>query len=447
MKLRFGKQRIRWSCKRTSDKHIYRKLTLSLLISFGVLLNAAGQRSITGTVTHASDNQPIPGISVLEKGTQNGTITDAYGNYAIQVRPDATQLVFSFIGMKTVEEEIGNRNRIDVVMQDDAIGLEEVVAIGYGTIRKSDLTGSVGSVKMEEIRKNPVSSLDQSLQGRVAGVQVVQVSAQPGGSTLFRVRGGNSIYAGNEPLYVIDGMQVNSSENLSFLSAPALNTLSSLNPNDIESIEVLKDASATSIYGAKGANGVVLITTKRGKSGSDKVSFEAYYGMQKISNRIEVMNAEQYAILFDEAGQNAAIEDGTNYTPEFPDPASLGEGTNWQDEIYRIAPTQNYQLAASGGNDRTQYAITGNFFSQDGIIIGSDFKRYSFRTNMDHAVSKKLKVGTSFSLNKTNANIIGTGRLLPRSGKYRPDHESGASNQGFHRTIHHQGPVCRCLAG
>jgi TonB-dependent starch-binding outer membrane protein SusC len=408
MKLRFGKQRIRWSCKRTSDKHIYRKLTLSLLISFGVLLNAAGQRSITGTVTHASDNQPIPGISVLEKGTQNGTITDAYGNYAIQVRPDATQLVFSFIGMKTVEEEIGNRNRIDVVMQDDAIGLEEVVAIGYGTIRKSDLTGSVGSVKMEEIRKNPVSSLDQSLQGRVAGVQVVQVSAQPGGSTLFRVRGGNSIYAGNEPLYVIDGMQVNSSENLSFLSAPALNTLSSLNPNDIESIEVLKDASATSIYGAKGANGVVLITTKRGKSGSDKVSFEAYYGMQKISNRIEVMNAEQYAILFDEAGQNAAIEDGTNYTPEFPDPASLGEGTNWQDEIYRIAPTQNYQLAASGGNDRTQYAITGNFFSQDGIIIGSDFKRYSFRTNMDHAVSKKLKVGTSFSLNKTNANIIGT---------------------------------------
>lgn len=385
-----------------------KKIFLVVMIGAGILLNVRAQRTISGTVVHADDNQGIPGISVVEKGTTNGTITDAGGNYEIRVGENATRLVFSFIGMKTVEEEIEGRSRIDVVMEDDVIGLEEVVAIGYGTMRKSDLTGSVGSVKVDEIRKNPVTSLDQSLQGRVAGVQVVNVSAQPGGNTLFRVRGGNSIYAGNQPLYVIDGMQVNANENLTFLSAPSINALSSLNPNDIESVEILKDASATSIYGAKGANGVVLITTRRGKAGTDKVSFEAYYGMQQITKQIEVMNAEQYAILFDEAGQNAADDDGTTYVPEFPDPQSLGEGTDWQDEIYRIAPTQNYQLSVSGGNERTRYAISGNYFSQDGIIIGSDFKRYSFRTNLDHSIANKLKVGTNLTVNRTTANVIGT---------------------------------------
>ncbi|MCA1747003.1 MAG: SusC/RagA family TonB-linked outer membrane protein, partial [Bacteroidales bacterium] len=203
-------------------------------------------------------------------------------------------------------------------------------------------------------------------------------------------------------------MQVNSNANLSFLSAPSLNAISALNPNDIESIEVLKDASATSIYGAKGANGVVLITTKRGKAGSDRVTFESYYGVQQITRRIEVMNAAQYAELFDEAGRNAAIDRGANYTPEFPDPESLGEGTDWQDQIYRVAPTQNYQLSASGGNERTQYAVSGNYFSQDGIIIGSDFKRYSFRTNLNHEVNEKLKIGANLSVNYTNSNVIGT---------------------------------------
>ncbi len=384
------------------------RVTLLLVMIMGISVTVQAQRTIRGTVTSETDNMGIPGVSVVEKGTQRGTITDDEGNYTLRVSEDASHLVFSFIGMTTREEEIGNRSTIDVVMTEDAIGLEEVVAIGYGTIKKSDLTGSVGSVKVEEIQKNPVTSLDQSLQGRVAGVQVVQVSAQPGGTPLFRVRGGNSIYAGNEPLYVIDGMQVNASENMSYLSAPKVNALSSLNPNDIESIEILKDASATSIYGAKGANGVVLITTKRGKAGEDRVSFESYVGMQQITKRIEVMNATQYARLFDEAGQNAADDNGTSYTPEFPDPESLGEGTDWQDEIYRVAPTQNYQLSVSGGNEKTQYAITGNYFDQDGIIIGSDFTRYSFRTNLDHQVSDRLQVGTSLSLNRTHANVIGT---------------------------------------
>lgn len=385
-----------------------RRLLFVLMLSLGISLNTRAQQTITGTVVHAGDNQPLPGVSVVEKGTVNGTITDDQGAYEIRVSEGATQLVFSFIGMKTIEKDISGRNQVNVAMEEDILGLEEVVAIGYGTIKKSDLTGSVGSVKVDELSKNPVTSLDQSLQGRVAGVQIVQVSAQPGGNTLFRLRGGTSIYAGNQPLYVIDGMQVNSSENMTFLSAPSINALSSLNPNDIESVEILKDASATAIYGSKGANGVVLITTKRGKAGTDNVSFEAYYGLQEISRQIEVMNAEQYAVLFDEAGRNAAEDNGTTYVPEFPDPQSLGQGTDWQDEIYRIAPTQNYQLSASGGTNRTQYSISGNIFSQDGIIIGSDFKRYSFRTNLDHSISSKLKVGTSLSINRTHANVVGS---------------------------------------
>lgn len=378
------------------------------LLSCSLVLRAQDERTISGRVTHSSDNLGIPGISIVEQGTRNGTITDGDGNYSLTISASSTHLVFSFVGLKTLELEIAGRSVVDAVMEDDIIGLEEVVAIGYGSVKKSDLTGSVGSVKVDEVMKNPVTSLDQSLQGRVAGVQVVQLSAQPGGSTLFRVRGGNSIYAGNEPLYVIDGMQVNSNDNISWISAPTINALSSLNPNDIESIEILKDASATSIYGAKGANGVILITTKRGSAGTDRVTFESYYGIQQITRRIEVMNATDYAILFDEAGLNAAIDDGESYTPKYPDPESLGEGTDWQDEIYRTAPIQNYQLSASGGNQNTQYALSGNYYRQDGVIIGSDFTRYSFRTNIDHDIRSRLKVGASVSVNRTSASTIGT---------------------------------------
>ncbi len=391
-----------------NDKLIWPAFVLLLLCWTSLNLNAQEQKTISGKVTHINDNVGIIGISIIERGTQNGTITDLEGNYSLTVSSSATHLDFSFVGMKSVEAEIGNRTTINVIMEDDIIGLEEVVAVGYGSVKKSDLTGSVGSVKVDEVMKNPVTSLDQSLQGRVAGVQVVQLSAQPGGSTLFRVRGGNSIYAGNEPLYVIDGMQVNSNDNMSWISAPTINALSSLNPNDIESIEILKDASATSIYGAKGANGVVLITTKRGKAGTDRITFEAYYGTQKIANTIDVLNASEYAILFDEAGQNAANDNGETYTPEYPDPESQGEGTDWQKEIYRTAPMQNYQLSASGGNQNTQYALSGAYYDQKGIIEGSDFRRYSFRANLDHNIKDKLKVGTSISLNRTSASTIGT---------------------------------------
>jgi len=398
--------------KKLSQPECRRPLKLLLLFllvcSFGQALFAQGSRQISGTVIQAGTSLAMPGITVLEKGSTNGTITDQDGHYTLSLSSSSATVMFSFIGMKTVEVRYTGQAVIDVVMEEAAIDLEEVVAIGYGTMKKSDLTGAVGSVKVDEMMKTPVSSFDQSLQGRVAGVQVMQLSAQPGGSTMFRIRGGSSIYAGNQPLYVIDGMMINSNDNMSWLGTPTINALSSLNPNDIESIEVLKDASATSIYGAKGANGVIIITTRRGKEGSDRVTFESYFGMQEISRRIEVMNATQFAILYDEAGAAAAADNGTTYVPLYPDPESLGEGTDWQDEIYRVAPTQNYAVSASGGSEKTQYALSANYFRQDGIIVGSDFSRYSFRTNVDHQASKRLKVGTSFTLNRTKANTVGS---------------------------------------
>ncbi|MBI9067074.1 MAG: TonB-dependent receptor [Salinivirgaceae bacterium] len=363
--------------------------------------------TVTGTVTDNSSGESIPGLTVVEKGTSNGTITDFDGNYSINVSDKLGSLVFSFIGMETQEVAINNRSTINIIMAGSTVNLEEVVAIGYGTVKKSDLTGSVASVSVEDLKKVPVTSLDQSLQGRISGVQVTQVSAQPGGATSIRIRGGNSIVAGNEPLYIIDGVQVMSSNNFSWIGGPGENALSSLNPSDIESMSVLKDASATSIYGARGSNGVVLITTKRGKSGNDKITFDAYFGIQEQIKAIEVMNATQFAKLYDEAGLNAT-PNGSSYDPLYPDPESLGSGTDWQDQIYRTAPMQNYQLTFSGGDDKTNYALSGNYFSQDGIIVGSDFDRYSGRINLDRKVTSKLKTGTSLSLTNTNSNTVGS---------------------------------------
>ena len=363
------------------------------------------QRNITGTVTFSQNENTIPGVTVMIKGTTTGTITDVNGKYSIQVSENSKTLVFSFIGMKTIEKLIGNLSIINVQMNEENVDLDEVVIIGYGAVKKSDLTGSVASIKMEDLKTVPTNSFDQGIQGRVSGVNVTQLSAQPGGATSIRIRGGNSIMAGNEPLYVIDGMIVESQKSLSWIGSPAQNDLSSINPSDIESIEILKDASATAIYGARGANGVVLITTKKGKSGQNNIIFEAYLGIQKKANSIEVMNATQFAKLYDEAGFN---DDPENYVPKYPDPASLGEGTDWQSEIFRSAPMLNYQLTFSGGNEKTNYSINANYFSQDGIIKGSDFKRYSFRTNIGKTMNKKLKIGTNLTYTYTVSNTVPT---------------------------------------
>ncbi|MCF8229449.1 MAG: TonB-dependent receptor [Bacteroidales bacterium] len=379
-----------------------------LLFSLTMLLLAqqtlGQERIVRGTVTDQSDGSTLPGVSIRIKGTDQGTVTDQDGKFSISVPGDSEILVFSFIGMKTLEKQIPASGVLDVAMESQQVGLDEVVVIGYGTVKKRDLTGSVSSVSSDELQEIPSNSFDQEIQGRISGVNVTQLSAQPGGATSIKIRGGNSIMAGTEPLYVVDGVIMEGDKNFSFIGSPSENGLSSINPNDIESIDVLKDASATAIYGARGANGVVIITTKRGKAGEDKISFEAYTGIQSKAKSIDVMNAEQFARLYDEAGLNA----NPNYTPKYPNPDSLGKGTDWQSEIYRDAPISSYQLSFSGGNEKGNYLLGAGYFSQDGIIHGSDFKRYSFRANLDRNLSKRIKIGSSIMYTHTQANTVPT---------------------------------------
>ena len=380
------------------------KINFLYLILF--LSSAAfGQtRNISGTVTDAADGKTIPGATILVKGTTSGTTTDVNGKFSLKVNENAKILVFSFIGMKTIELPIKESNVINVQMEVENVTLDEFVVIGYGAVKKSDLTGSVASIRSDDLKKIPVNSFDQGIQGKVTGVQVTQLSSQPGGAISLRIRGGNSIMAGNEPLYVIDGVLIESAMDFSWIGSPAQNGLSSINPNDIESMEILKDASATSIYGAKGANGVVLITTKRGKAGKDNITFETYFGTQRKAKDINVMDASQFAKLYDEAGFNA----DSAYVPLYPNPDSLGKGTDWQSEIYRNAPIQNYQVSFSGSNEKTTYALSLGYYKQGGIIYGSDFKRYSFRLNLDRKISDKLSGGSNLSCTQTISNTVPT---------------------------------------
>lgn len=379
------------------------------IIFFCLLLTAslaiAQNRMVSGTVKGSTDTRTIPGVTVMEKGTVNGTTTDSKGYYSLKINNNTKALVFSFMGMKTLELAVKDSDVINAVLEDEKIDLEEVVVIGYGAVKKSDLTGSVASIRAEDLKRIPVNSFDQGIQGKVSGVQVTQLSSQPGGAMSVRIRGGNSIMAGNEPLYVIDGVLIESQVDMSWIGSPSQNGLSSINPNDIESMEILKDASATSIYGARGANGVVLITTKRGKTGKDNLNFDTYFGVQKKAKDIEVMNASQFAELYDDAGYNA---DPDFYIPLYPNPDNLGEGTDWQSEIYRMAPMQNYQLNFSGSNEQTTYSLSAGYYNQKGIIEGSDFKRYSFRLNLDRKVNEKVNVGSNLSYTQTTANTVPT---------------------------------------
>jgi TonB-dependent starch-binding outer membrane protein SusC len=378
-----------------------------LFLAMGFLFafqSFAQKRTVTGTVTELSTGLTLPGVTVLEKGTTNGTVTDVDGVYVLSISDTSKILVFTFIGMNKQELKIPESGTLNVQMENANINLDEVVVIGYGAVKKSDLTGSVASLNMEKLNEIPTNSFDQKMQGRIAGVQVTSLSGQPGGATSIRIRGGNSIMAGNEPLYVVDGVIMEGQQNFSWIGSPAENGLSSINPNDIESIEILKDASATAIYGARGANGVVIVTTKKGKKGKGTITFNGYVGLQRKSKDIDVMNAAQYAALYDEAGFNA----DSNYTPLYPNPDSLGDGTNWQDEIYRDAIIMNYSLGFAGGDDKTTYSIGGDYFYQEGIIYGSDFTRYSGRASIDRQVIKPVKVGANVQFNRTEANTVST---------------------------------------
>ena len=363
------------------------------------------QQEITGTVT-SNDGEALPGVNIVIEGTTSGTVTDAEGKYRINVPANDAVLIFSFIGYLREEVVAGNQSVINITLTPSLETLSEIVVIGYGTVKKSDLTGSVSSIKADELKAVPTTSFEQALQGRAAGVQVSQTSGQPGAEASIRIRGTSSILAQNEPLYVIDGMLINSSTsdvtaggNLGQRISP----LSAINPGDIESIEILKDASATAIYGSRGTNGVILITTKRGKKGTSMVDFESYYGVQEVSKKIDLLNAQQFGELVNEAKINAGE------LPVYVNPQNLGKGTDWQEELFRIAPIQNYQLTFSGGSEKTQYAVSGGIFDQQGVIVNSNFKRYSFRSNITTEVSKRLSVGTNLTYSRTRGNTINTG--------------------------------------
>lgn len=355
------------------------KLRIWLLV-VGLVTHAYAQDlTIKGKITDNSGDG-LPGVNVTVKGTQKGIVSDAEGKYQLSGVPAKATLVFSFIGYLKQETEVNNRAVIDVVLEADVKSLNEVVVVGYGTQRKIETTGSIASVKSSDLVQTPVANVAQGLQARVSGIQINQNSGSPGGNVSVRIRGTNSINGTSEPLYVVDGIQISNGGGINDVSP-----LSTINPNDIESVEVLKDASASAIYGARAANGVVLITTKRGKSGGTRVTLDSYFGIQKVTKTLPVLNAAEFAQLENEVFKNSY----------YKDPASLGEGVNWQNLIFRESPIQNHQLSINGGNDKTQVALSANYFDQDGIIISSNFKRYSYRLNLDHKISNRVKVGTS----------------------------------------------------
>ncbi|HRI22195.1 MAG TPA: SusC/RagA family TonB-linked outer membrane protein, partial [Panacibacter sp.] len=404
-------------------KHLNRLLIAAFAILFSVsssvslFAQPAEGKKITGKITSAS-GEILTGASINLKGSSTVTVSNEKGEFSITVPDNKAVLLISHVGFKTKEIAVKNQSSLIVLLEEDKNELAQVVVIGYGAVKKSDLTGSVVSIKSDDLKVVPVTSFDQALQGRASGVQVTQTSGKPGAEASIRIRGTSSINAGNEPLYVIDGMLVSSDGGdmtTGVTLGPRIGALAAINPSDIESIEILKDASATAIYGSRGANGVVLITTKRGRSGTGTVSFDSYYGQQQVANKLELLDAAQYANFVNDAKLNA------NATPIYVNPKNLGKGTDWQDELYRTAPMANYQLSFSGGDEKTKYSISGGYFDQDGIIINSNFKRYSFRANLDRDLSKKLTVGNSISY----ARITSSG-VLTNAGPIVPGVVSGA---------------------
>ncbi|HEY4149455.1 MAG TPA: SusC/RagA family TonB-linked outer membrane protein, partial [Chitinophagaceae bacterium] len=332
--------------------------------------------AITGKVLN-NDNKPLANISILEKGTTNGTVTRGDGSFSLNVADANATLVISSVGFVSQEIALNGRKNINVTLRETTEELNTVVVVGYGTQRKKDLTGAVGSVPMANTEKTPVFGTSQLLQGTVSGVQVTQTNSQPGASFTVRVRGTNSISSSSDPLYVIDGY--------------AGADINALNPNDIASIEVLKDASATAIYGSRGANGVILITTKKGTPGRNAVSFDMYTGVQQVGKTFDMMNAKQFATYLNQVTAADAPTMALPFTQAQID--ALGEGTNWQKDLFRSAPISNYSLGFSGGNADSRYYLSFNYFTQKGIVLNSDYKRGTVRFNLDNKVSDKVRIG------------------------------------------------------
>ncbi|RYG02392.1 MAG: SusC/RagA family TonB-linked outer membrane protein, partial [Chitinophagaceae bacterium] len=353
-----------------------------------------GQKVVTGTVK-STTGEVLVGASINVKGNTRTIETDSSGKFSVAAQP-GTVFEISYVGYMPRSVAYNNQDTLNVTLSAMGATNDAVVVVGYGSQRKIANTGSISSVKAEEITQTPVVNVAQGLQARVPGLQVTQNNGAPGGNISLRIRGTNSINGSSEPLYVIDGIQISNEA-----GGNSVSPLNTIPPGDIESVEVLKDASATAIYGARAANGVVLITTKRGRNGETNVSADVYSGFQQVTKKLDVLDASQFATLENEV-YNSNV---------YPNPSSLGKGTNWQDVIFRTAKIQNAQISVSGGSEKTQFALSGNYFDQDGVIIRSNYKRYSLRAAIDHEINDMFKVGA------TILGTYGVNRSIPTASQ------------------------------
>ncbi len=398
-----------------------------LLMGAFLCFSQVKAQTVAGNVSDGMG--PLSGANVLVKGTTNGTQTDFDGNYALENVNNTATLVFSYLGYKTVEVPVNGNSTVNVTMEEDASQLEEVVLIGYGSQKKSDLTGAVGQVDADQLQERPATSLNQALSGKIAGVQVNTNSGRPGGKSNIRVRGFSSINSSNNPLYVIDGVQLPQGNQANFSSA-----IDYLNPNDVVSIEVLKDASSTAIYGARGANGVILVTTKRGRAGQGRITYDVEYSVNQFGpNRAKVLNSEQYAMIEQLSWENTekfdpegwAAGEYAQYEPSLkranPNVAYLFDSdgraiydTDWSKEVTQHKLSQNHQLGFSGGNERTTYAISLGIRDDQGLLKNTYLKRYSGRFSIDDQIKPWLKIGGSLSYNNQTENLADTNDQVPR---------------------------------
>lgn len=416
-----------------------RIFTLLFCLTLGM---ARGQTTVSGKVTDNADGGSLPGVSVVVKGTTTGTSTDVDGNFSLNVGADAV-LVFSYVGYKSQEIPVGGQTIINVALESDVSTLSDVIVVGYGTQQKKEITGSVSSIKNSEFNNQPTTNLANNMQGKMAGVNITSPSGTPGAGVLISIRGNAN------PLYVVDGVPMLSESNSSLAtsfdtegnvvgSGQNVSSIADINPNDIESIEVLKDAAATAIYGSRAANGVILITTKRGKSGKTQFNVNYYTGVQSAPRKIKFNSSEKFIELIEEARANdlAVYNADPSFFGDDFDPSVLtddltygtdGTNTVWLDEVLQAAPMQNMELSASGGGEKTSFFIGTAYFDQEGIVINSGFKRFSTRINLDHQATDKLSFGTNLSVSRSHnrrsfndntytgiiTNALGASPLMP----------------------------------
>jgi len=359
-------------------------------------------QTVSGVVSDIN-GEPLPGATVVKKGSTNGVVSDFDGKYTITDVDDNDTLIVSYIGFNAEEVVVNGRTTIDIILTESLSQLDEVVVIGYGTQLKEQISGSVASINMDQLEKVPQVSVDQLIQGRAAGVNVTNNSGRPGGAVSVRIRGVGSINASSEPLYIIDGVPVSGDSRGS--TANSSGNLAGLNPSDIASVDVLKDASATAIYGSRGSNGVVIITTKKGNKSGGKINYSGYTAVQQPTNIQPVLDLPGYAALQNEMREIFQLPQQIEYLR----PELLGKGTNWQKEIFDIAFLQNHQVSFSGGTDKTQYYLSTGYTNQEGTVKGSGFDRTSLRLNLDSQITDKIKVGLNLTVSRTNESIINNG--------------------------------------